>query len=291
MSDLPDRWGMPMAMSGIALLALVAFMAGAGTADGRPDSLWGVTCANTALAGATLLYLSYQWCQTEIVGRAATALAGGGALGVVGIVAISALRDHGSGPGLFEGTALLSAAAVIAYLAMERVYRNRSAGVVVMAAVMVAVLCEMWLITEGHAAGGRPAGGLDRYWGAGHRFAFCLGYLPIAFAAFLGLQARLGRSPPRAVSREVMHASLSVGALLLVLGAGFGAVWSLFDLGEMPRLAREVALSWLVAGLAAAAWSRVRHPDDPRLPRYGIVVFVLATATLPLSWPLSVMTG
>lgn len=290
MTDSLDRWGMPLAMSGIAMLSLVAFVAGA-AAHGRPDSLWGMTCANTALAGSALLYLSYQWCRTENVGRAASAFAGGGAMGVIAIVGVSALRGHGSDPGLLEGTALLSAGAVIAYLAMERVYRNRSAGIVVMMAVMVAVLCEMWLITKGLAAGGRPAGGLGSYWNVGHRFAFCLAYLPLAIAALLATQAFPGRRPAPPRFREAMHASFSVGALLLALGASMGAVWSMLDPREIPQAAPEVALPWLVAGLAAAAWSRVRRADDPRLPRYGMVIFALATATLFISRPLAVVTG
>ena len=116
------------------------------------------------------MYASYLWLRTELVGRAATLLAAFGALGVVAGLALGALQSGAARIGLYEGTALFSAAAVLAYLGIERAYGSRSAGILVMPAVMVAVLCEMWLIGHGLAMPGRPPNGLAAYWEA-NRFA------------------------------------------------------------------------------------------------------------------------
>jgi hypothetical protein len=267
--------------------ASASAMAGIATATtstlaGGADMLYRLTYANTALAGSAVLYLAYLWSRPEAVGRAATTLASGGALGVVIALAIGALGPGGPHAGLVELTALLSATAVLAYLAMERVYRNRFAGVAVMPTVMAAVLCEMWLIHKGLATGGRPPNGLGVYWAASHRFAFGLGYCAIALTAglaALALFAREGLAPRRA---QAMQAALAVGAPLLVLGAGMGAVWSIVDARAPRGVDSEVSVSWLVATLSLVAWVRVGRTGAARSALLAIAPFVIATTGLLL---------
>ena len=270
---------LPMAIAVVTALVVAAHAMIAGLSD----ALRWVTWANTALAASTVLYLVYLWFRSEPTGVAASALAAGGAAGLVLTLALQSRGASSSGLGLFEGTALLSAGAVLAYLAMEGAYRNRSAGIVVMPAVMAAVACEIWLIDNGLASAGYPPGGLAAYWEASHRFAFCLGYCPLALAAGLALAASLGRPLPDPAARGAMATALGVGAPLIALGAGMGTVRALVVPEAPAGIAAELVLTWLAAALALGVWTRAQYRADPQLTRHAFIVFALATAGLALS--------
>lgn len=246
------------------------------------DALRAITYANTALAASALLYLVHAWLGAEAVGRAATTLAAAGATGVLAALAAGMLHAGQLAMGLCEDIALLSAAAVLAYLGIERAYRTRSGGMVVMAAVMAAVLCQIWLIARGFTANALPPRGLASYWEAGHRFAFGLGYCSLAAGATLAMFAHGGArySAPAAV-----HALLSVGAPVLALGAGMGGVWILFEPGAVPPAAMRVAASAVASALVLAAWMGLRDPRDPRAPRLTLAAFAVASAGLLASAP------
>lgn len=282
-----ESCGAALALTLVAGGALGVFLAGsAWNGSGTVPFRW-VTYGNTALAGSTTMYAVYLWLRAESIGRAATVLAATGAVGVLCGLALGVLRADGS-VGLYEGTALFSAVAVLAYLAMERAYGNRSAGIVVMPAVMIAVLCEMWLIVQGLAATGRSPEGLGVYWDAGHRFAMFLGYCPLAAAALLAVLALLGKRHRATVApNAVMLAAISVGAPLLVLGAGMGAIWLISDRSASTGAAAHMAVLAAIAACALAARLRLRGAEDPRLAWHAIGVFLTCTAGLLLAASIS----
>lgn len=279
-----EPFGTALFLAAVALTVLASLAAGGDAGlpalgDPGQGELRGVTLANTALAGSAFLYLAYLWCGEEGAGRAASALAAGGALGIVSALALNALGRERAGVALFEGTALLTAVAVAAYLGVERAYRNRSAGVLVMPAVMAAVLCEMWLISRGHTWTGQAPPGLGAYWETGHRFALVLGYCPLALAAALAAGGGLGSGRHDGAVR----AALAVGAPLLVLAAGLGGVGLLCDRAAFGQVPGAVAGTWLVAGAALALWMRLPALGSPRLRRYPVALFLAASAVLLLA--------
>lgn len=235
------------------------------------------TYANTALAGSAILYVVHGWLHAEPAGQAASALAAAGAAATIAVLGLGAAAGASSVEGLYEGTALLSALAVLAYLAMERAYRNRRAGAAVMAAVMAAVLCEMWLIARGLAGAGAPARGLGEYWEAAHRFAFFLGYCALAAAALCAAFAQARRAPGGFAGATL--AWLSVGAPLLALATGMGAVWIAVD-RPLVRDAAPIALAALAMALSAGAWARARAPAEAQPGRDIAAAFAAASAAL-----------
>jgi len=275
-----SSWGAAGAVALAAAWTLSRFLPDVAAAEGAASSFRWVTLANTALAASTALYATYLWLRLDVVGRVATGLAALGAIGVLAGLVVAALATGTARVGLYEGTALLSAAAVIAYLCLERAYRNRDAGIVVMPAVMLAVACEMWLIAHGLALPGSPPEGFGAYWEAGYRFAMALGYGPIALAgavAALALAARRGGAPDSAAR---LSAGLAVGAPLLLLAAGMGAAWTLIDAQASARPAGFLFMSSLATAAALLAWLRMRELDARRQARLVLGVFVVATAGL-----------
>jgi hypothetical protein len=271
-------WGAAAAVALAAAWTLLRFLPDVAAAEGAAASFRWVTLANTALAASTALYATYLWLRVDVVGRAATGLAALGALGVLAGLAVAALATGNARVGLYEGTALLSAAAVIAYLCLERTYRSRDAGIVVMPAVMVSIACEMWLIAHGLALPGSLPEGFGVYWEAGYRFAMALGYGPIALAgavAALALAGRRGGAPAPGLA-----AGLAVGAPLLLLAAGMGAAWTLFDAQASARPAGFLFMSALATAAALLGWRRMRELDALRQARLALGVFVVATAGL-----------
>ena len=264
---------------GVAVVASGAEGAVVATLAAGEGGRWGcATLANTLLAGAAILYGAFAWLRQEAVGCAATALAGAGALGVFLALGLHAPEIRASGAGLFEAMAALSAGAVLAYLAMERIYGNRSAGFAVMAAVMLAVLCEMWLIAGGAASGAAPDGGLGPYWMTAHQFALAIAYGPIAAAALLAALSR-ARPASRIATSWATHALLSVGAPLLVLAGGMGAAWLALE-RPAPQAAAGAAFAALCAALVMGSWARTRGPHDPRLGRRACGAFLVASAAM-----------
>lgn len=281
MKRLIELWGTALAVALVAGCALAYFLMDASVAEQTARGYRWVTYANTVLAGSTAMYAAYLWLRTELVGRAATLLAALGALGVVAGLALGALQSGAARIGLYEGTALFSAAAVLAYLGIERAYGSRSVGILVMPAVMVAVLCEMWLIVHGLALSGRPPNGLSAYWEAGHRFAMSLGYCPVALAGGLAALALVRRAEgvtPQ--SAAALSAAFSIGAPLLLVGAAMGAIWTVCDLHAFRRPAGFLLVSVLATGVVLLALTGMRGRDGIQRARLALGVFIAATAGL-----------
>lgn len=150
-----------------------------------------------------------------------------------------------------------------------------------MPAVMFAVLCEMWLIVHGLATPGRPPNGLAAYWEAGHRFAMSLGYCPVALAGGLAALALARRSSGvTAHSAGALSAAFSVGAPLLLLGSGMGAIWTVTDMHASHRPAGFLLVSVLATGVVLLTWSGMRGRDEAQRARLALGVFIAASAGL-----------
>lgn len=151
------------------------------------------TWSNTLLAASTIVYLVNLVLRSGGVGKCATGLAALGAVGVVvGLAARSmemrdALKDLVfTAPRLYEVTAVFTALAVVAYLIMEAIYRNRTVGAFVMPFVMCAVAGEIWLVSHGFASLDYRAPQLARYWAQAQLLAHLIGYGALGMAAAMG---------------------------------------------------------------------------------------------------------
>lgn len=111
--------------------------------------------ANLLLAISTLLYVAHLWFATETVGRWASGLATFGALASMLAVVTRWLETYFlQRPGhiplssMYELITFFSTLTVLIYLAMERVYRSRTAGAFVMPIVLFSVLFQAWLLAH-----------------------------------------------------------------------------------------------------------------------------------------------
>lgn len=295
-SELRDgAWRPLFALAIASACALAQLLPESGGAPAASADFRWITHANTALAGAAAVYLAYYWLGVERVGQAASLLAALGALGVpLGLLAdaAQAMPPYASGArfGLYEGTALFSAACVFAYLVMERVYRNRAAALLIMPAVLLAVLCEMWLIAQGAAAPGRAPPPLSGYWVLGQRFSACLGYSALAAAAACGAWILIrGAGNPGALrsQTEAIVGATAIGAPMLLIGTGMGLAWSLAAEGGFAlRGAAGAMFAALLAAMALLLWVRWRSPNTRHLAWYAVVAFAFsATGLLVSAWP------
>lgn len=150
--------------------------------------------ANVLLAIAAVLYLLHLRATSKLVGRWATGLATLGAVVVVAGLFTRVYEMHQSwmseGRGIafsvHEGAVLLTAITVVAYLMMERSYRNRSAGALVMPIVLFAVAFEIWLVANGQAAGVLHGSTLSVYWLSAQLLAYLFGFGAFTLAAAVG---------------------------------------------------------------------------------------------------------
>jgi hypothetical protein len=257
-------------VSVLAAAAMARFGTGMPGAREETTGFHWITFANTALAASTAAYLACLWKRSPRVGRAASMLAAFGAVGVpLGLFFDSqgpapfAPSGPRLPPGLYEGTALLSAAAVLGCLAMERAYRTRKTAALVMPAAMLAVTCEIWLLRKGFSASGIPVPDLAGDWAAAFRFALCLGYVALAAGAAHALHAllRARTSENEADGRHAgaIAASVTVGAALLLTSSVIGALSA-----AAGAAASGGALALLpAAGLLPAALRMRGHSGEP----------------------------
>lgn len=151
------------------------------------------TWSNTLLAASTMIYLVNLGLRADGVGKCATGLAALGALGAMFGLLARWVELHDALPGrvftapkLYEVTAIFTALAVVVYLIMEAIYRNRSAGPFVMPIVMCAVAGEIWLVSHGFASPDYHIPVLTHYWAQAHALAHLIGYGALAVAAAMG---------------------------------------------------------------------------------------------------------
>lgn len=207
-----------------------------------------ISYANLLLAGSSLLYLAHLWFTAEAVGKWATGLATAGAIGVSAALLARWFETYhvlqeGHAPisNLYEVMALFSAITVVTYLAMESVYRSRSAGAFVMPIVLGAVLFEIWLAANGQANPSNLMPALKSYWMHAHVLANFIGYGAFAVAAGAGvmylLRARAEKSgrpdafalralPGLRQIDDLIFKSIAVGFPVFTLATILGAAWA-----------------------------------------------------------------
>lgn len=282
-------WGPGFALAVATACALAQLLPDPGGIAGTRALYRWITHANTVLAGAAAVYAAYYWLGNERVGQAASLLAALGALGVpLALLADAAQvappRGAAAGFGLYEGTALFSALAVFVHLAMERAYGSRAAAFLVMPAVLLAVLCEMWLLAQ-HPDGLWSV--LLPYWAIGQRVAACIGFAALAAGAAFGacvLLRPVSSLAGASCRAEAIVGSAAIGAPMLLVGTGMGAAWSVG--AQALGSGAAATLPGLVAVTAFLLWVRRGGGDLRRLARNAIAAFAIATATFcVLPWP------
>lgn len=202
--------------------------------------------ANLLLIGSTALYISHLWFTSDAVGRWASRLAATGAL--ISLTALSwrwievhYLHRPGHVPlsSLYEMMAAFSAVTVLIYLAMERVYRTRSAGAFVMLIVLAAVLFQIWLEGYEHALASSPGRVLRSYWMHAHVLGTFIGYGAFAVAGAMGgaylIKAQMRdrifgvatRSLPNLERIDnLMHHAILLGLPIFTVATVLGALWA-----------------------------------------------------------------
>lgn len=207
-----------------------------------------ITNANVLLVGSSLLYLAHLRFTAEAVGKWATGMAVAGAIGVSASLLVRWFETYyvlqeGHAPitNLYEVTALFSAITVVIYLAMESVYRSRSAGAFIMPIVVGAVLFEVWLVANGQADPSNLMPALKSYWMSAHVLANFIGYGAFAVGAGAGvmylIRARAeGRGSPDAFALrslpglqqidDLIFKSIAVGFPVFTLATILGAAWA-----------------------------------------------------------------
>lgn len=187
-------WGMPFYLESTRY----ALSLGAGVRG----SYQLATHANTLLAAATAVYWANIWARCRSVGKWGTALAAGGAIGLLASLLVRRIEagndSGGTLPVLYEVVLLATAGAVIVYLLIEGYYRSQAAGGFVMTVVMGAVACEIWLVSQGLSD---LPGGTAPYWARAQSFAHVLGYGAFCLATSAGLAMLFWRPTPAAGRR------------------------------------------------------------------------------------------
>ncbi len=236
----------------LCIAGMAVFLEGGELAHGMPfEQLLShklISYANLLLVGSGVLYLAHLWFTANAVGKWATGLAAAGAIGVSAALLVRwfetyhvLLEGHVPISNLYEVTALFSAITVVIYLAMESVYRTRSAGAFVMPIVLGAVLFEIWLAANGQADPSNLIPALKSYWIHAHVLADFIGYGAFAVAAGAGimylLRARAERrGHPDAFALRVLPGlqqiddlifkSIAVGFPVFTLATILGAAWA-----------------------------------------------------------------
>jgi hypothetical protein len=218
-----------------------------------PASYRLATWGNTLLAAATVLYVANLYFSLDRVGMWATRLAEIGAAVLVadvgahllGLVPAPLRGTQYSYVDFYDMISVLVPMAVIWYLVVERVNRNRTAGALVMPVILCFIGLEIWLLAE--HAGNRSvliSGFFRDYWGHAYLLAHIIGYGAFVLAAAAGVLHlvrvevdRHGIRHPIASrllpdawrAQQMMISSISVGvpvfalALFLAIGWGLGS--------------------------------------------------------------------
>ena len=249
--------------------------------------------AHLLLAGSTALYLVNLSRVRRGAGLWASTMAALGAVMLLASVAARAtepsaaqMAGHVSLSTLHEVMSLVSAFAVLLYLLMELVYRDRAAGAFVMPIVLAAVLFEAWLLASDPGAGLYQPALLQSYRVQAHVLVNLVSYGAFAVAAAFGalylLRAR-GMPAPARLERWGHQASilgLSLFSLAILLGVGaahdaWGRYWS-WDAQQW-----WVPAVWLC--YAAYAWlHRMRHWRGAAMAWWRIAAFALALGSVVL---------
>lgn len=253
--------------------------------------------AHLMIFGSTALYLLHLRVRSQAIGLWASSLAGLGALGLLGALAVRATETyvfhrthHIPLTSLHEVMALFSASTVLVYLVMEHAYRARSAGAFVMPIVAAAALFESWLMASGPGAVPGHFPSLHSYTVRLHVLVNLLAYGAFAVAAAMGaLYLLVARGRPRVLAaalgseelariEPLMHRLQGIGlvlfsaAILLGMQAAhdvWGRYWD-----WTPKESWSLAV-W-VNYAAYALMLRAGHWRGARMARWSIAGLLLS---------------
>jgi len=239
-----------LALSGLAII-IEADSLNAATPFEQLLSYRLTSCSNLLLAIAAVLYLGHLRMTSMAVGRWATGLATVGVIGAVAGLLTRCFELHQSmvtGNGSFfnahEGTALLTAITVLVYLVMERNYRSRAAGALVMPIVLFAIAFEIWLVANGQASGTLQGSALNSYWLNAQLLANVFGFGLFTMAAAVGFLYLLRRSSELEIEQnsafiQMLPNTMQTDAWITnLIHVGF-PVFTLGVLSDMDSLSRQ----------------------------------------------------
>ena len=214
-----------------------------------------ISYANIVLIVSTFLYVSHLWVTAKTVGQWATWTANIGAMGVTVALLIGWLESnhpqqigHVPFSSLYAIVVLFTAATVVIYLAMEKVYHTRAAGAFVMPVVAAVVLFESTLLPDTQGMPGHLAPVLTSYWIHIHILSNVVGYGAFAVAASMGVMYLFRQRAERRVMSaglamralpdlkridSLMYEVIVLGFLAYSLGAFLGATWSFGETSEL----------------------------------------------------------
>ncbi len=203
--------------------------------------------AHLLLVASTILYVWHLCSNSDMAGKWASWFAMFGTLGLVLTLAARWIETYylqrpGHVPlsGTYEMMALFSVLTIIIYLAMEQVYRTRSAGAFVMVIVLGSVLFQIWLVESGQAVIGNRIPMLKSYWKYAHVLGNFIGYGAFAIAGAMGAgylfksHAERNRSGGFAMASlpdlqridRSMHQAILLGFPLFTLATVLGSLWA-----------------------------------------------------------------
>ena len=271
-----------------------------------------ISFANLLLIGSPVLYLSHLWVTSHLGGAFATGMATIGAMGVTVSLLIRWLgstyaHQAGNAPftSLHDVTALFSAVTVVIYLAMERVYRTRSAGAFVMPIVVAAIILESILISSDRAVPGHLTPALKSYWIHAHILSNIIGYGAFAVSASLGMMYLIREWSDRRFSAtafvmrsfpdlqridHLMVEAIVLGFSTYTLGTILGIAWSYDRYGQLWAWSRtEVSALAVWSVYLLYFYGRYRHQWDGRwtawmaIIGFGVSLFCFAGMKLFLN--------
>ncbi|OGB23096.1 MAG: hypothetical protein A3I66_08780 [Burkholderiales bacterium RIFCSPLOWO2_02_FULL_57_36] len=271
-----------------------------------------ISFANLLLISSAVLYACHLWITARAVGQLASGMATMGAMGVTVALLIRWLGTNSVHPtghipfsNLYDVTALFSAATVVIYLAMEKVYRTRAAGAFVMPIVVAAILLESLLLSDDSAGPGHLAPALKSYWVHAHILSNIIGYGAFAIAASLGIMYWFKEWKERGFKTHsfairsfpdleridrLMCETITLGFLAYTVGTILGVGWSYDKSGEFwswTRTEISALIVWSVYlayfyGRYMYRW-RGKWTASLALIGFGVSVFCFAGMNLFLN--------
>jgi hypothetical protein len=251
-----------------------------------PASYRLATWGNTLVACATVLYVANLYFSLDRVGIWATRLAETGAAVLVadvgahllGLIPSSLRGTQYSYVDFYDMISVLVPMAVIWYLVVERVNRNRTAGALVMPVILCFIGLEIWLLAE--HAGNRSAlisGFFRDYWGHAYLLTHVIGYGAFVLAAVSGLlhllREQIDHSKLRPIASRFLPDAWRTQQLII----------SAISVGvPVFALALFLAVGW---GLGSETWKTYAWVKDlwitAVLTFYGVLLHRLFTRNMP----------
>lgn len=258
------------------------------------------TYGNTLLAAATSIYLANLWFGSEMIGKWGSRLAVAGATLVLAGFFVRwyemdrLFPEGGRLPMDLYGLLLLvSAAVVLAYLAVETAYRNRGAGAFFMPIILCAVAAEIWMLSHGQGTPHQEAVSLVDYWAGARTLAEFIGFTAFAVTAVAGAgylmryRAEAADDTKGFVVRRLpnlwqmyglMFAGVAVGVPVFCVAIALGAAWTYDAWGSygMGMGVPQQEWSMVILLVYSALFAGVKRLSGLRFAWWSVIGFAVA---------------